>query len=107
MGTRRLREAQDQVRGLPEPRVPCRHRRSHLRPPLGPQNLGCLSNPTRRYGLVRRRGLDGSSWKEDAEAYLASCSQLGMSAYAEISRSGEGCHVWTFFDFRIAASKAR
>ena len=50
---------------------------------------------------------DGSSWKEDAKAYLASCKQLGISAYAEISRSGEGCHIWTFFGSRIAASKAR
>jgi hypothetical protein len=50
---------------------------------------------------------DGSSWKDDAKAYLTSCRQLEIPAYAEISRSGEGCHVWTFFDSPIAASKAR
>jgi len=43
----------------------------------------------------------------DAAAYSASCRELSIPAYIEISRSGEGVHVWTFFDSPIAASVAR
>jgi hypothetical protein len=50
---------------------------------------------------------DGSTWREDAMAYSARCRELAIPAYAEISRSGDGAHVWTFFDSRIAASQAR
>ena len=50
---------------------------------------------------------DGSTWRDDAMAYAASCDELKMPAYIEISRSGNGAHVWTFFDSPIAASQAR
>lgn len=50
---------------------------------------------------------DGSSWRDDAKAYASSCRELGIPASIEISRSGEGAHVWTFFDSPIAASQAR
>ena len=50
---------------------------------------------------------DGSTWRDDAMAYAASCDELKIPAYIEISRSGNGAHVWTFFDSAIAASQAR
>lgn len=50
---------------------------------------------------------DGSSWRDDAKAFVASCRQLEIPAHAEISRSGAGSHVWIFFDSPIAANKAR
>ncbi len=50
---------------------------------------------------------DGSSWRDDAMAYASSCRELGIPASVEVSRSGEGAHVWTFFDSPIAASHAR
>ena len=50
---------------------------------------------------------DGSTWRDDAVAYAASCRELSIPAYAEISRSGDGAHVWTFFDSPIAANGAR
>ena len=50
---------------------------------------------------------DGSTWRDDAMAYTASCRELAIAAYVEISRSGDGAHVWTFFDSPIPASRAR
>ena len=50
---------------------------------------------------------DGSSWRDDTLAYAKSCSELGIAASTEVSRSGEGAHVWTFFERPIPASEAR
>src|SRR2546430_566471 len=49
----------------------------------------------------------GSTWRDDATAYAASCRELAIPAYVEVSRSGDGARVWTFFDSPIAASQAR
>jgi hypothetical protein len=40
-------------------------------------------------------------------AYAASCRELAIPAYVEVSRSGDGAHVWIFFDSPIAATQAR
>jgi hypothetical protein len=50
---------------------------------------------------------DGSTWRDDAMAYAASCRELAIPAYVEVSRSGDGAHVWIFFNSPIAASQAR
>lgn len=50
---------------------------------------------------------DGSSWRQDAMAYATACRELGIPACVEISRSGEGAHVWTFFESPIPATQAR
>lgn len=50
---------------------------------------------------------DGHGWHDDVRAYVESCRQLGIPAYVEVSRSGNGAHVWIFFDAPISAAKAR
>jgi len=50
---------------------------------------------------------DGSTWRADAAAYASSCRELAIPAYVELSRSGDGAHVWTFFDSPTPASQAR
>lgn len=52
-------------------------------------------------------GKDGSDWRADAAAYHAACEQAGVPALLEISRSGKGAHVWTFFTAPVAATTAR
>lgn len=50
---------------------------------------------------------DGEGWKRDASAYCDGASRLGIEALIEISRSGNGAHVWIFFYEPVAASLAR
>ena len=50
---------------------------------------------------------DGKTWGDDASAYLATCTRRGVPAALERSRSGNGGHVWLFFDTAVAAGLAR
>jgi len=50
---------------------------------------------------------DKTSWREDATAFLETCRQLNVPAALERSRSGNGGHVWLFFDQAIPAALAR
>ncbi|WP_026691482.1 TOTE conflict system archaeo-eukaryotic primase domain-containing protein [Alteribacter aurantiacus] len=49
---------------------------------------------------------DRRSWKEDVRALLSMCKD-SVPAYPEISRSGNGCHVWVFFSEPVLAKTAR
>ena len=50
---------------------------------------------------------DEADWKEDAQAFAQSCTELGVPLALEVSRSGEGAHAWIFFDNRVSARDAR
>ena len=50
---------------------------------------------------------DESEWQQDAQAFMQSCTELGVPAALEISRSGRGAHVWVFFAGRLSARDAR
>ncbi|MDE0456174.1 MAG: DEAD/DEAH box helicase family protein [Chromatiales bacterium] len=50
---------------------------------------------------------DGETWGDDASAYLSTCTRQGVPAALERSRSGNGGHVWLFFDTAVAAGLAR
>ena len=50
---------------------------------------------------------DGGSWVLDALAYLDACHRVGVPAALERSRSGDGAHVWVFFDGPVPAATAR
>jgi len=51
--------------------------------------------------------LDKETWREDASAVLNTCRDLGVPAALERSRSGNGGHIWIFFDRAIPATTAR
>lgn len=50
---------------------------------------------------------DKEEWRGDAAAYYAACRAAGVPASIEVSRSGEGAHVWTCFTAPVAATLAR
>lgn len=50
---------------------------------------------------------DEADWREDAQAFIQSCTELGVSAALEISRSGQGAHAWVFFASAVSARDAR
>lgn len=50
---------------------------------------------------------DGKTWRKDAAAFAQACGEAGISALPEISRSGNGAHVWVFFETWVPATTAR
>ncbi len=50
---------------------------------------------------------DKEHWRQDALAYLQTCAEMGLPAALERSRSGNGGHVWLFFEDAIPAGLAR
>ena len=51
--------------------------------------------------------LDKRTWQKDAAAFLTSCHEMNVPAVLERSRSGNGGHVWIFFNRAIPATAAR
>lgn len=50
---------------------------------------------------------DKQNWKQDAAAVMDTCRELQVHAALERSRSGNGGHIWIFFDQPIEAALAR
>lgn len=50
---------------------------------------------------------DDGDWQKDISAVRTVCKDYGISCAVERSRSGEGGHLWVFFDMPIPAAKAR
>ncbi len=50
---------------------------------------------------------DKVEWREDARALMQSCHELNIPAALEISRSGNGAHIWIFFSDPVPAREAR
>jgi hypothetical protein len=50
---------------------------------------------------------DREKWQDDTAAFLETCRRLDVPAALERSRSGNGGHVWIFFEQAIPASLAR
>ena len=50
---------------------------------------------------------DKSAWRQDAAAFLETCRRYGVPASLERSRSGNGGHVWLFFDRAVPVADAR
>jgi superfamily II DNA or RNA helicase len=50
---------------------------------------------------------DKKSWMADAAAFVAVCRQFQVPVAVERSRSGNGAHVWMFFDRPVSAVDAR
>lgn len=51
--------------------------------------------------------LDKDQWQRDAAAFIKTCQEKSIPYALERSRSGNGAHIWIFFDKPILASHAR
>lgn len=50
---------------------------------------------------------DKKNWQQDVSAFIQACKNLEVPYSVERSRSGNGAHVWFFFNKKIKASYAR
>lgn len=63
-----------------------------------------LPDETVRFAAI---DFDKASWREDAAAVREAARGEGVSPAVERSRSGNGAHLWFFFDAPVAARDAR
>lgn len=74
---------------------------------LGEQVLGLYPMTTKDTCYLLAMDFDEATWKDDIAVVRRLCYANNIPVYAERSRSGEGCHLWFFFDKEIKASVAR
>ena len=51
--------------------------------------------------------LDGKNWQADCKNFMEFFDSYKIPAYPEISFSGNGCHIWIFFNSKCPAEKIR
>ena len=50
---------------------------------------------------------DKSNWQNDVRFFMQTCKEFNVPACIEKSRSGNGAHIWIFFEDAISAAEAR
>ena len=78
--------------------------KNHL---LGKYVLGLYPMTTNDTCFLLAMDFDESTWGEDIKVVIKVCNDNDIPVYAERSRSGEGCHLWFFFESEMKASLAR
>ena len=78
--------------------------RNHL---LGKCTVGIYPLLTDETCWLLAADFDKKTWQDDARAFLETCREMNVPAALERSRSGNGGHVWIFFDRPVSAATAR
>jgi len=50
---------------------------------------------------------DKGNWQDEVKAISRACTEYGVPHSVEISRSGNGAHLWIFFEDKVPANEAR
>ncbi|WP_058306244.1 TOTE conflict system archaeo-eukaryotic primase domain-containing protein [Gracilibacillus massiliensis] len=92
-------------------------KKSRLFHPLTPQVIYDHLNGTKTVGIYPLLedntcyflavDFDKKLWQDDVRAFIGTCKDFELSYHIERSRSGEGAHIWFFFEKAISASIAR
>lgn len=100
-----------------KPRIKCADCRHRVLKPLTDQVLYDHLSGTHTIGVYPlldndtchflAADFDDADWREDALAFARTCDSLNIPAALEISRSGQGAHVWIFFSQPVPAREAR
>lgn len=62
-----------------------------------------IANKCKKYGYSNM----DNEWKEEVDSLRVICKSNEIPALVERSRSGNGAHIWIFFDAPISASLVR
>ncbi|GEM_PF-6749949 len=81
--------------------------RRHMEEESSPVTVGLYPILTDDHCWFLAIDFDKSTWQEDVSAFLKTCHTFQVPAVVERSRSGNGGHVWIFFQAAIPARTAR
>ena len=74
---------------------------------LGEQHIGGYPLLEDNSSWFIASDFDGTNWKEESLKFIHECDKNNISAYLERSQSGNGAHVWIFFNRSYPAIRSR
>ena len=74
---------------------------------LGEQHIGGYPLLEDNTSWLIVADFDGSKWKDECQRFLEICEQNNLIAYLERSQSGNGAHIWIFFNKKYPAIRSR